>query len=101
MFTPIYATITKNILDNLVAFLAPIIGIAMIIFCIVQGFKIAKGDDNGSVKKLLMGIAFLLLIAGIMYSAKSIDEYGKLFKGTTDKVINQGGNDVKSIVGGD
>lgn len=88
-----------TILNNLITFLAPLIGIAIVVFCVIQGFKLLKGQQGGSIKSLLTGVGVLLLILGIMYAAGSFDTYGKLFKGTTDKIITEVGNDAGNIVG--
>lgn len=91
--------ITNNILNNLINFLAPVVGIALVVFCVFQGFQIFKGSETASVKKLVLGVALLLFILGVMYAAGSFESYGNLFKGVTDSIIQQGGQDAGSIVG--
>lgn len=90
--------LTNTILTNVIAFLAPVIGIAIVIFCVIQGFKLLKGQPGASIKSLLIGVGVLLLILGIMYVAGSFDTYGTLFKGATDNVIQNAGKDVENIV---
>ena len=92
--------ITNTVLENLVGFCAPVVAIALVIFCVFQGFQIFRGADGSSVKKLVGGVILLLFILGIMYAAGSFDTYGNAFKGVTDSIINQGADDAGSIVGG-
>ncbi len=92
--------ITNTILQNLINFLAPVVGIAIVIFCVIQAFKIFRGQEGGSVKSLLIGVGILLLILGIMFAAGSFETYGKLFQGITNTIIEQGGGDIGNIVGG-
>jgi hypothetical protein len=91
--------ITNNILTNLINFCAPVVGIALVIFCLVQAFKIFTGNENASVKKLVSGILILLFILGVMFAAGSFQAYGELFKGLTDTIINKGAGDAGDIIG--
>ena len=70
--------ITNNILTNLINFCAPVVGIALVIFCLVQAFKIFTGNEN---------------------AAGSFQAYGELFKGLTDTIINKGAGDAGDIIG--
>ena len=100
LMTPITnGFITNTVLKNLIDFCAPIIGIALVIFCVVQGVQIFRGSDGGSVKKLVTGVILLLFLLGIMYAAASFSTYGNAFKNVTDSIINQGASDAGSIVG--
>lgn len=92
--------ITNTILKNLIDFLAPVVGIALVVFCVVQAFHIFKGSEGSSFKKLLSGVGVLLLILGIMYAAGSFDTYGKSFKNLTNSVITSGAGNATKIVGG-
>lgn len=91
--------VTNNILQNLIAFLAPVVGIALVVFCVFQAFKLMKGSEGGSVMKMIGGIVILLFLLGVMYAAGSFDTYGKAFQGLTDTAINQGTGDLGDIVG--
>lgn len=91
---------TNTILQNLINFLAPVVAIALVLFCVVQAFKIFSGDETGSVKKLVTGVLILLFIIGIMYAAGSFDTYGNFFKGLTDTIIQKGAGDAGEIIGG-
>lgn len=91
--------LTNNILTNLINFLAPVVGIALVIFCVVQAFKIFRGDESGSVKKMICGVLLLLFLLGIMYAAGSFQTYGEAFQGLTDSIINQGAGDAGDIIG--
>ena len=91
--------ITNSILNNLINFLAPVVGIALVVFVCFQGFQIFKGSESASIKKLVLGVGLLLFILGIMYAAGSFESYGNLFKGVTDSIIQKGGKDAGSIVG--
>ena len=92
--------ITNTILQNLINFLAPVVAIALVIFCVVQAFKIFSGSETGSVKKLITGVLILLFIIGIMFAAGSFETYGNLFKGLTNSVIEEGVGDAGNILGG-
>lgn len=92
--------ITNTILTNLINFLAPVVGIALVIFCVFQGFKIFKGSEGASIKKLIIGVLVLLFIIGIMFAAGSFETYGKAFQGIADSVITSGSGDANNIVGG-
>ena len=92
--------ITNTILQNLINFLAPVVGIALVIFCAVQAFKIFSGSETGSVKKLITGVLILLFIIGIMFAAGSFETYGNFFKGLTDTIITEGAGDAGDILGG-
>ena len=91
--------ITNNILTNLINFLAPVLGIALVIFCVVQGWQIFTGGNGSSVKKLISGVLVIFCLLGIMYAAGSFDSYGKLFQSVTDSIINKGSKDAGKIVG--
>jgi hypothetical protein len=90
--------ITNNILTNLINFLAPVVGICLVIFCVVQAVKIFSGSETGSVKKLIGGVLILLFIIGIMYAAGSFQAYGNLFKNLTDTIITDGAGDAEKIL---
>lgn len=92
--------ITNQILQNLINFLAPVVAIALVIFCVVQAFKIFSGNENGSVKKLISGTLILLFIIGIMFAAGSFESYKEIFQGLTDSIITEGGGDAQDILGG-
>ena len=89
---------TNNILQNLINFLAPVVGIAIVVFCVVQAWKLFRGQPGASVKNLLLGVLVLPLILGIMYAAGSFEAYGNLFKGVSDEAINQVGGEAGSIL---
>ena len=89
---------TNSILNNLINFLAPVVGIALIVFCVIQAFKIFSGSEGGSVKKLVSRTIMLLFILGIMYAAGSFHQYGQFFKGITDSVITRGVQDADDIL---
>jgi type IV secretory pathway VirB2 component (pilin) len=89
--------ITNTILKNLINFLAPVGGIALLVFVVVQSVKLIRGE--GSLKKLLSGVGLILLCLGLMYAAGSFSTYGQIFSGAADKVIQQGGKDVGTMVG--
>lgn len=91
--------ITNTILTNIINFLAPVVGIAMVIFCVIQAFKIFKGSEGASVKSLIIGIALLLFILGIMFAAGSFQTYGNIFKGVTDSAVQGVGNNAKEVLG--
>lgn len=92
--------ITNTILQNLINFLAPVVAIALVVFCVVQAFKIFSGSESGSVKKLITGVLILLFIIGVMYAAGSFETYGKAFQGLTDTVITEGAGNAGDILGG-
>ena len=92
--------ITNNILTNLINFLAPVIGIALVIYCVIQGLKIATGNENASVKKMVSGVLIILFILGVMYAAGSFESYGKLFKNVSNTAIEKTAKDGNSIIGG-
>lgn len=96
---PSTAYMTNNILKNLINFCAPLVAIALVIFCVLQGFQIFKGGDGASVKKLVTGVLLILFILGIMYAAGSFKSYGDAFKGVTDKVITNVSKDSGNLVG--
>lgn len=91
--------ITNTILQNLINFLAPIVAIALVIFCVFQGVQIIRGAEGASWGKFLGGVAFILIILGIMYAAGSFESYGNAFKGVADSVINSAAQDTGNIVG--
>ena len=91
--------ITNNILTNIIDFCAPVVGIALVIFCIFQAFQIFRGSETASVKKLVSGVVILLFLLGIMYAAGSFETYGRAFQNITDSIIEQGGEDASKIVG--
>lgn len=91
--------ITNSVLTNLINFLAPVLGIALVVFCCVQGWKLFKGSETGSFKKLLGGVGTILLLLGIMYAAGSFETYGKFFKEITNNVIEKGSSNAKDITG--
>lgn len=89
--------ITNSVLENLINFLGPVVGIALIIFCVIEAFKILSGNAVGSVKNLITGTLILLFILGIMYTAGSFDTYGKFFQNITDNIITRGTEDIESL----
>ena len=91
--------ITNTILQNLINFLAPLVAIFMVVFCVMQGIQIAKGGANGSVKTLVTGILLFLFVIGLMYAAGSFETYGKLFQSLADTLINQTQENAGNIVG--
>lgn len=91
--------ITNNILTNVIDFAAPIVGIALIIFCVLQAFQIFKGSDTASVKKMVNGVIILLFLLGIMYAAGSFEVYGRAFQHITNNIIDKGAKDAGKIVG--
>ena len=93
-------SISDNILSGLLAFLAPLVGVAMLVFCVIQGFKLAKGVEGASVKKLVGGVALFLFILGLMYLTGSYKTLGDLFKNFTDKAITGVANDGTNIING-
>lgn len=90
---------TNSILEHLINFCAPIVAIALVIFCVIQGFKIFKGGDGGTVKTLIVGVLILLFLLGIMYAAGSFDSYGSSFNDVVNSLINHTSDDAGSIVG--
>lgn len=93
-------TLTGNVLNGLVAFLGPVVAIALVIFCVVQGFQIIKGNQGGSVGKLVAGVVLILFILGIMYLAKSWDTYATMFSDLTSGAMEQFENDAGTILDG-
>lgn len=91
--------ITNSILTNLISFLAPVLGIALVIYSVIQGFKLFQGAQGASLGKLLGGIATILFLLGVMYAAGSFEAYGRLFQGVTDNVVNQFGDDTNNVLG--
>lgn len=91
--------ITENILVNLINFLAPVVAIALIIFCVIQAFKIFKGSEGASFKGMLQGMAVLFVLLGVMYAAGSFEMYGETMRGAVDKLIEGGGKDASNILG--
>lgn len=90
--------VTNKILQNLISFLAPVVGIAILLFCLVQAFKIFGGRENGSPKKLICGVLLLFFILGIMYTAGSFDTYGHLFSNLTNDIIDNAASDANNIL---
>lgn len=90
---------TTNILTNFINFCAPLVGIALIIFCLIQAFQIFKGSETASFKKMANGVIVLLFLLGIMYAAGSFETYGKTFQGLTNTIINEGAEDAGNIIG--
>lgn len=93
-------SLTGNVLNGLVAFLGPVVAIALVIFCVVQGFQIIKGNNGGSVGKLVMGIVLILFILGVMYLAKSWETYAEMFSGLTSDAMTQFNTDAGTILEG-
>ena len=90
---------TDNILKNLIAFLAPIVAIALLIFLIVQAVKLVKGSST--FKTLICGALVFFFILGLMYACGSYNTYGQLFNSLTNKAITMGTNDLNGIIGGE
>lgn len=88
---------TAEILTNLIAFLGPVIGIFLVIFCIVQGAKLLKGGEGGSIKALITGVFMFLFILGIMYTTKSYEVYGQIFADTSSNVMQGVGEELKGM----
>lgn len=91
--------ITNTILQNLINFCAPILGIVLIIFCIIQGWKIFRGNEGSSVKGLVSGVLLILFLLGIMFAAGSFETYGRAFEGLTNTLIEDGAENAARIVG--
>jgi len=89
---------TNSILTNLIAFLTPVVAIALVIFCVVQAVKIFSGSESGSFRKLITGTLTLLFIIGIMYIAGSFSTYGTLFQNLTNTALTQGAADAGTII---
>ena len=92
--------ITSTILKNLIAFLAPVVAIFLVLFCVFQGGKLIKGSENGSVKKLIGGIVLFFFILGVMYAAGSFDTYATMFSNFAGSAVNQIGENATTIIGG-
>ena len=95
-----YLTVSQNILNGLVAFLVPLVGVAMLIFCVIQGYKLLKGADGASAKKLIGGVVAFLFIVGLMYLTKSFPTLGKTFSSFTNKTITKTTKDGTGIIDG-
>ena len=98
LLLPQTAFITNTLLTNIINFCAPIVGICLVVFVLMQGFKVYKGQAE--VKGLVTGVLLILFILGIMYAAGSFETYGNAFKGVTDSAINSVGSDASSLIGG-
>lgn len=91
---------TQGILSQFVSFLTPLIGIAILIFCVVEGFKIFRGQEGASVKKLVSGLLVLVFIVGVMFATDSIGTWGRPLSDLFTTAVNKGGNSVMTIIGG-
>ena len=92
---------TQGILNQIINFLLPVVGIALVIFCVVQAFKLFSGSASGSVKKLITGVVLLLAIAGIMVFAGTITEIRDSLSGLVSGGVNNLTEDVGTIIGAD
>lgn len=92
--------ITETILQNLITFIAPCVAIALIVFCVINGFKLVNGAQGASFTKIAAGVITFFILLGIIYAAGSFETYGKLFQNVTGNVINELGNNADAIVGG-
>lgn len=89
---------SQKILENLVSLLAPVVGIVIILFCVLEGTKLLKGNENGSVKKLISGLVILFFLIGVMYATKSINTWGDLFQKSVNTAVNAVGDTADSIL---
>lgn len=90
---------TETILTNVIAFLSPVVGIAIVVFCVIQAFKLFKGAEGASVKKLLIGVGILFLLLGIMALAGSFDTIATLFKDVVNTAVSKGTGDATNMLG--
>ena len=70
---------SQTILNNIVTFLLPVCGIAMVIFIVFQAIQMHKGAEGASWKKLIIGVLAFLLIGALLVLAKN-------FSSTADSV---------------
>ena len=90
---------SQTVLNNLVTFLLPCIGIAMVIFIAIEGFKIYKGAEGASIKKLILGILVFLALGGLMILAKNFtktaDTASTLIENIGDGLNDEAGKLIK------
>jgi hypothetical protein len=92
--------ITNTILTNLIDFLAPLVALAMVVYAVVQGWKVLKGSEGASMKKLLTGIGVIVFMLGLMYAAGSFQAYAGGFKSVVESLLGSTSDNAGQIVGG-
>jgi len=88
--------ITNTVLQNLITFLAPVVAIGLVIFVVVMSIK--KISGKSTVKEIIGGALFFLLMLGLMYAAGSFQIYGNLFKNVVNGAITNVSGDANTIL---
>ena len=99
-----FGFITTNLLNNLVNFSLPIIGIGLIVFLVIMVPKVKNGAS--SMKDILVGALAFVLLGGIVVfagSAFNSSDSGtnNAVKTAVDNGANQVAKDADSTLGGD
>lgn len=91
-------TMSQTILNNIVTFLLPVVGIAMVVFVVIVAVGMHKGAEGASWKKLIIGVFAFLIIGALLVLAKNfsstadtvsktVETYGKDVQQEADKLI--------------
>lgn len=91
-------SMSQTILNNIVTFLLPVVGIAMVVFIVVVAIGLHKGAESASWKKLIIGVLAFLIIGALLVLAKNfsstadtvsktVETYGKDVQQEADKLI--------------
>lgn len=92
---------TRNLLSGLANFLIPVIGICLILFVVIVGFRAYKGQS--SMKSLIIGVVTFVLLGGILFFAKgyfSSTGSSSAMKGVVDTSTRQATSDAGNVVQG-
>lgn len=87
----------EKILVNVINFLAPVVALGLVIFLVIQSWKLVRGN-SGTIKSLITGIIFFIFIIGVMFAAGSFRTYGNMFQGLFQKGVEHIERDVNSII---
>lgn len=91
-------TMSQTILNNIVTFLLPVVGIAMVVFIVITSVGMHKGASGASWKNLIIGVLAFLFIGALLVLAKNfsstadtvsktVETYGKDVQQEADKLI--------------
>lgn len=91
-------SMSQTMLNNIVTFALPIIGIAMAAFVIYMSIQMHKGAEGASWKKLALGVVAFLVVGALLVLAKNmsstattvsttVQNYGKQVQQEADKLI--------------
>lgn len=88
---------TEKILLNIIHFLAPIVALGLVIFLVIQSWKLVKGNSS-TVKSLITGIIFFIFIIGVMFAAGSFRTYGDMVNDLVQRGVEYARKDINSII---